>query len=89
MKAKVTINLLKVFVKVNFQFARLFRAARRFCSNVKIIEFRQNIFHIPVCISVKCSNSTKCSELNLISLFILLSKQKSLYKQNFLEYFSN
>ena len=29
MKAKVTINLLKVLVKVNFQFARLFRAARR------------------------------------------------------------
>ena len=29
MKAKVTINLLKVLVKVNFQFARLFRPARR------------------------------------------------------------
>ena len=34
-------------------------------------------------------SENKCSEFDLILFFILLSKRKALYKQNFLELFSN
>ena len=37
----------------------------------------------------KCRKLKKCSEFNLILLYIFLSKRKTLYKQNFLEHFSN
>ena len=61
--------------------------------NLDTVVFRQCqqnywIIHIPFISSLPCSN--KCSEFNLISLFIFLSKHKTFYEQNFLIYtFSN
>ena len=61
--------------------------------NLGTVAFRQyqkNIFRFPNCIY--CSSSlaslSKCSEFNLILLSLLLLKHKTLYKHNFLEYFS-
>ena len=61
--------------------------------NMCTVVFRQHqkkylIFQFVYCI-LSVGRYNKCSKFNLIVLFIFLSKHKTLYKENFLENFSN
>ena len=54
-------------------------------------EYHTKIFHSPICIYCISSvaRQNKCSKFNVNSVFVFLSKHKTLCKLNFLEHFSN